>query len=126
MDAVRQPIPANPFRDWKLWAGLSAACLLTQCTLVWAATRIPMPDVGCTAPLPAGKSELVHEWVAAVDRVTGVAGWFGVASVAALLVGFALSRGRARLFLVGAPVLIVAVLAHAYVGDIVGAWCADN
>jgi hypothetical protein len=75
-----------------------------------------MPDVGCTARLPAGKSELLHEWVAAVDRVTGVADWFGVASVAALLVGFAVARDRARLFLVVAPVLIVAVLAHAYVG----------
>lgn len=85
-----------------------------------------MPDVGCTAPLPSGEQELLQEWLDAVDRVVAVANWFAIASVLALVTGFAVARNRPRLFLIVAPVLVVALLVHAYTGDITGAWCADN
>ncbi|HET7428336.1 MAG TPA: hypothetical protein VFJ66_02710 [Gaiellales bacterium] len=113
-------------RDWRLWAAVSVACVVADVALVYAATRISMPAVGCTAPLPSTQQQLLQQWIDAVDQVVAVANWFAVGSVAALVAGFAVSRSRPRLFLIVAPVLVVVLVAHSYSGDITGAWCADN
>jgi hypothetical protein len=109
------------------WASLSTALMVASVAVVYAATRIEIPPLGCAVPQPAAKQAAFDVAVADVGKVTSVANWLALMGIAALGLGIAVSRGRGRLLILALPFAVAAFFVYGYGNDLrlPAGWCTQ-
>ena len=111
---------------WPSWAVLSVGLSLASLVVLYAATRIVIPPLGCTIPQPPVKQAAFDSSLAAIASVTHVANRLALASVAVVITGIVAARVWLPVFCLLAALIVVALLVVGYGHDVPMGWCADN
>lgn len=97
-------------RSWAQWAALASTLSFAGVLVLYAATRVTMPPIGCTFPQPVGKQAAFDSATTAIENVTRVANWLVIASLVVLALGVVAARVRLRLFLLFIPLAVIALV----------------
>jgi hypothetical protein len=112
-------------RSWSLWAALASTLSFAGVLVLYAATRVTMPPIGCTFPQPVGRQAAFDSATAAIESVSRVANWLVIAGLVALVLGIVVSRVRLRLFLLFIPLVVIALVVIGYGHDLTLGPCTE-
>jgi hypothetical protein len=95
--------------------------------VVYAASRIHLPPIGCTVPQPRAKQAAFDATLDGVDQVVTVANWLAVSAPGVLLAGIVAARSRIVLLALILPLSLSAIAVNDYGHDLrTAVWvCAD-
>lgn len=111
-----------------MWLTLSVGLACASIAVVYAASRIQLPPIGCTVPQPAAKQAAFDATLQGVGQVVTVANWLAVSALAILAVGVVAARSRIVLLALILPLCLSAVAVDGYGHDLrTAVWvCADD
>lgn len=116
-------------RNVWLWAAVSTSLTFASLAVIYAATGITRPPLGCTVPQPPAKQAAFDLALDSMGNVASVANWLGVAGLVALAVGIVLVPPRSRVPLLALllPVLVSIFVVYGLGHDMRTAadWCTS-